>query len=268
VRSIDRDVVSLILWAEDDANPGNNSTGGGVFPFGAPSLPEIPIGYLKVNIEPPCAVAAGAKWSVEGDTNLFPTSGPVAAIAYTYSIEFSGVPGFIAPASKTVTLTDGQTNVLAARYLGDAGLQVNLEPGSAVNAGARWFIVGETKSRPSGRVIKRAPCQYEVDFVPVPGFTKPATQQVTLTNGRTNVLNLTYQPLPFALQLTWEGLSLVGPTGVTYHMQMKPDLMPDTVWSNLTTITLSNRTTLIPTVFPTNRQPLLPRRARALREAP
>ena len=96
----------MIHLATESAEFGKNFTGGGVFPFGAPNLPGLKIGYVRIQLEPSCIAEAGARWWVEGDTNLFSTSQAIAGIEYRYTIRFGGIPGYLAPSQQTVSLTD------------------------------------------------------------------------------------------------------------------------------------------------------------------
>ncbi|HXJ59557.1 MAG TPA: Ig-like domain-containing protein, partial [Verrucomicrobiae bacterium] len=251
VRSIDGEVVSLILSASDSAETGKNSNGG-VFPFGAPGLAGLKIGYLQVTLQPPCAVNAGAWWWVEGDTNRF-TNSTVAALEYSYTIRFAGVPGFAAPAQERVTLVDKRTNSVVARYqpVQGASLQVIIQPAEAIAAGARWFIVGDSNRWSSEQVLSLGPCEQLVGFASATGFETPPLETVMLTYGRTNVLVLTYPRQRPVLRLTdAEGLRLNGTRNRTYEIHSTTNLSPTSSWSNFFTITLSNDSQLIPGTAP------------------
>jgi len=178
--------------------------GGGVFPIGAPPLPGLKIGYLSTTLEPPCALSAGAGWWVEGDTNRFTNSLPVAALEYTYTIRFVNVRGFASPTQQTVRVTDKLTNTIVARYrpVEGAALQANIEPVEAITAGARWFIVGDstTNTSPSGEVRGLGPCAYLVSGTSIQGWRAPTNQPITLSYGRTNVFVLRYLRGPPAPQ--------------------------------------------------------------------
>ena len=88
--------------AEADADQGNNNTGGGLPSIIPPPIEGLPIGYLQVTMEPPCAVSAGAEWWADGYRELFVTSNPTGVFAAAYTIRFSGVPGFAAPSARPV----------------------------------------------------------------------------------------------------------------------------------------------------------------------
>jgi hypothetical protein len=74
------------------------------------------LGALQVNLTPPAAVTAGAAFQLDGGpwqpagtllTGLSPGN---------HVVGFNPVSGWVTPASQTVTLTNGQTNILGANY--------------------------------------------------------------------------------------------------------------------------------------------------------
>jgi hypothetical protein len=156
-----------------------------------------------------------------------------------------------------VTASNISTIVGTYRPIQGASLRVNLGPADAITAGARWFIVGESNTWASSEMASLAPCGHLVSLAPLPGFETPAAQPVTLTYGRTNVLTLNYRRLP-VLSLTRQGdlsltLRLSGSIGATYEVQIRPDLSPGSVWTNLLTTNLANQTELIAQTLQTNR---------------
>ena len=241
VRAIDRDVVNLIQVATESANFGKNFTGGGVFPFGAPNLPGLKLGYLQIKLEPECIAEAGARWWVEGDTNLFSTSQAVAGIESKYTVRFGGIPGYLAPSQQTVSVKDKTTNTVTAVYrpIQGSGLQVKLDLPPELSPIARWSVKGQPNQWVSGTTLSLLPCDYEVAFAPVAGYVTPEPQRVSLSYGQTNVVGVTYRPLVLLSVSSQGGLKLSGVKGATYEIQVRPDLSAKSVWSNAWTITLS-----------------------------
>jgi hypothetical protein len=107
VRSIDSHLVELFKRAEDAANDGDNSTGGGIATVNADQSNEsIDIGYLKVSTN-----IAGGGWQImEADPAVyFRESNTTVAVATTqnYTIVFEMIPGFGRPQNASVTLEAG-----------------------------------------------------------------------------------------------------------------------------------------------------------------
>ncbi len=74
-------------------------------------------GAVKVTINPPGAVTAGAQWQVDG--GVFRNSGTVAGglLAGTHPVAFKPVAGWITPASQDTSIILGLTNTIVATYL-------------------------------------------------------------------------------------------------------------------------------------------------------
>ena len=258
VRAIDRDVVNLIRIAVNSADFGKNFTGGGVLAFAVPNLPGLKVGYLKIEMDPPCALNAGAKWWVEGYSNLFSTTEAVAGFEQRYVIRFGGIPGYLAPGEATVDLSDRHTNTVRAVYrpIQPASLQVTLSPAGRVQTEGRWSLSGELDRWASGATRSLTPCDYQVVFAPVDGYATPEPRWVSLGYGQTNLMEVSYRPL-LALGVSGQGrLRVVGVKGSTYQIQMKSDLSVASVWSNAWTVTLTSDSDILDYRFPTNQRSL------------
>jgi len=74
-------------------------------------------GSITVNLSPAEAVAAGAMWSLDGGTNWNESGATVQDLSVkTYTIEFSAVDGWTAPAATNCALAAGEAAVLGAAY--------------------------------------------------------------------------------------------------------------------------------------------------------
>jgi len=101
------------------------------------------VGSLRVTIQPPEAVAAGAQWKAtrNGYDSGWRNSGetltnlPVGE----YTVTFKDIPGWTKPADQTVTITQDTTAEVTGTYVQHTGsLRVTIQPPEAVAAGAQW----------------------------------------------------------------------------------------------------------------------------------
>ncbi len=159
-------------------------------------------GSLRVNLTPPEAVAAGAKWRRVG-TLTWRNSGETEAQvpAGQCPIEFFDVSGWQSPAEQTVTLTKDTTNVFEAGYVSTAppgSLAVQLGPLEARNAGAMWRYKRSDSADWSGwkesdnTVAGLASGSYSVEFQDLADWQPPASQSVTIHSGQTTYLDKMY----------------------------------------------------------------------------
>lgn len=151
-------------------------------------------GSLRVTINPPEAVAAGAQWRRVG-TSMWRNSGTTESnIAVgQHTVEFKSVSGWSKPPDQTVTIQDGMTTETSATYTTPSGsLQVFIDPRRAIEAGAKWRVDGGPW-QDSGTTLSGLSLGYHsVSYNSVAGCTKPANQTVTITNGGMAVVTGTY----------------------------------------------------------------------------
>jgi hypothetical protein len=74
-------------------------------------------------------------------------------------------------------------------------LQVNILPGEPAIAGAHWSVDGPLPVRDSGTYTVAAVGAHTVYFTDITGWTTPASVDVTISQGQTNVINGTYLPI-------------------------------------------------------------------------
>ncbi|HXR04475.1 MAG TPA: NHL repeat-containing protein [Verrucomicrobiae bacterium] len=122
VRAIDSDVVNLITNAAASGYTGGNYAGGGVITF----IPSQAVnsnspGCLQFWLAPPAAVAAGAAWRLQGDTNdndygsATNFTWPVRS-TNAFGVQFKPVAGWNLPTDQTVTVQPGQITAYTAFY--------------------------------------------------------------------------------------------------------------------------------------------------------
>jgi hypothetical protein len=107
VRAIDSAVVNLITNAASLGDSGTNHTGGGVITF----IPNQAVsashpGYLQFILGPPAAVAAGAAWELQGDTNYSTATNWTRVLLSTNAVvvQFKPIAGWNLPANQAVSV--------------------------------------------------------------------------------------------------------------------------------------------------------------------
>ena len=156
-------------------------------------FPAIP-GTLVVTASPPALVTLAknltwnldGQWQTNGTTNLFLDAG-------LHTVTFTNLPGWLAPPSQSVTITNAvqtRISVVYTQLLG--GLQVNLQPLGPPAGTATWSIDG-SPAYASGTITNLPVLgTHTLAFNPVTGYVTPAAQTITVTNGVTNVINAVY----------------------------------------------------------------------------
>ncbi len=183
-----------------------------------PDLPPSASGTVAVNFDPP---SRGA-WRFAGET-AWRNSGVAATnlASGPRFIEFLPIAGYIPPPIENLDVVSGGNLVLDRMYFetaspGNGGLTVRLKPDElsapAVPEAARaqWRFVGETPWRDSGQPVSPLIAgNYLVECKPVAGRVTPPTGSVSITEGNSSELTLTYftanttgaatpSPLPFS----------------------------------------------------------------------
>ncbi len=149
-------------------------------------------GSIEVTIEPVAAVAAGAKWNVDGGS--YKKSGAIAADISigSHTVAFESPSGWRAPDSQTVTVSAGSNSTLSATYEQVGSLKVTLSPGSLTNAGAGWQVDGGSWQQ-SGAVLGNLLAgSHTVAFGSIAGWTTPQSVTVAIKAGVEAKLAETY----------------------------------------------------------------------------
>lgn len=143
-------------------------------------------GYLNVTISPQEVLDAGAQWRVDG--GAWQSSGATLSCIPVglHTVEFSGISGWTPPQNHSVNISEGQTTSLSGTYVLQTGsLIVSITPPAALEAGAHWRLDGGAWQN-SGAAVGGIPIgQHIIEFVDIPGWTKPGNQTVAVTNGQT-----------------------------------------------------------------------------------
>lgn len=161
-------------------------------------------GSLCVTIIPSEAIAAGARWRVDGGP--WHESGDVATglSVGLHTVSFNTVSGWAKPSNRTVTIGKDTTQNVTSLYRQQSGsLRVTIAPPEAVTAGAKWRRVGSEQWRDSGTIESGIPAgSHTVEFSDVLGWAKPANRTLTINTGRTTSITETYSKKTGSLRVT------------------------------------------------------------------
>lgn len=165
-------------WNRQWRNAGRFHGSVGIVPQGCIVIPPS----LRVILQPPEAVTAGAQWNVDG--GVFRNSGETLTdlAPGSHLIAYKAVPGYVSPTNETVVLTNGASITITRTYVPYGSLIVNLEPLAARTAGATWAVDGGA-FQPSGFTNLLAPGDHLITFSAVAGWSSPTTETVTIASG-------------------------------------------------------------------------------------
>lgn len=169
------------------------------------------LGGLQVIAQPLGPPARTATWTIDGSPAYGSGTITNLSVSGTHTLVFNAVSGYTTPASQTITVTNGFTNVINAVYLSPSAgtVQVNLGPANAVAAGALWQL-DNGPWLPAGTATNGSPGSHTLNFTNVAGWAAPASQPVTLSAGTLTTAAATYVPASAALQV-----NLTPPAAVT-----------------------------------------------------
>ncbi|MCP4345241.1 MAG: DUF1565 domain-containing protein [Desulfobacterales bacterium] len=146
-------------------------------------------GSLTVTISPS---DIGGQWSTDSGTTWYNSGATATLDAGTYTVTFSTVSGYGTPASQSVTVTAGGTESLTATYTETSAtgtLTVTISPSGI---GGQWSTDSGTTWYDSGAAATLDAGTYTVTFSTVSGYDSPSGQSVTITDGGSETLTVTY----------------------------------------------------------------------------
>ncbi len=150
-------------------------------------------GSLSATLTPPGAVAAGARWQVDGGAWQASGATVSALNVGSHTVTFNTVAGYTSPASHVVTVNANATTSITGTYVIQTGsVSVALQPAGAVAAGARWQVDGGAWQSSGATVSGLAVGAHTVDFNAVAGYTAPASQSVAISANTTTSVTGTY----------------------------------------------------------------------------
>ena len=136
-------------------------------------------GSLTVNLVPSGAVAANARWNVDGGS--WQTSGSTVSglsVLSSHLISYSSITGWTTPANQTVVVNSGQTTTTIGTYVELGTLSITTIP---VNGDIYVDGIYKGIGTWSGYVV---PGSHNVTFGSVSGYTSPSSQTVTVIAGQ------------------------------------------------------------------------------------
>ena len=84
-------------------------------------------------------------------------------------------------------------------------IKVNVNPPEAVTGGARWQVAGYTNIFNPNDLVAAMIGSYQLVFTAVAGYSTPAARWVTVAEGQTNTVSVTYMALPRTLRVERPG---------------------------------------------------------------
>jgi subtilase family serine protease len=141
-----------------------------------PAVTLLPIGNLKVIIGPAGAIAAGAKWQVDGGN--FMASGTTFSniSAGNHTVSFSALSEWIAPAAQTINVISNTTTTASGTYVVAGSLKVTITPALAVKDGAQWSVDGGALQNGGATVNDITVGDHVLGFSAVSGWSAPSAK--------------------------------------------------------------------------------------------
>lgn len=182
------------------------SLGDGIATLSAAASSETPGGStLVINIFPPPAIAAGARWRFATDAS-WRDSGTY----YTnlpngrYQIEFKPLSGWIAPTNRPFDLTSRGEIGMTFGYQSESTppltnlFIVQVFPAQVIGAGAQWKFAGDTSWHDIGPCYTNATVGTNfVEFKPVSGWLTPDLVPIVMyADTYLITVSMTYRPAP------------------------------------------------------------------------
>ena len=160
-------------------------------------------GSLKVSITPAGAINAGAKWGVDSG-NLQSSGATVTEVPVgDHTVMFSTISGWTTPSNQTVSVLNNSRTTASGTYVVQTGaLEVTINPGSAINGGAKWQVDGGKWQNSGATVANLSLGKHTVSFNTISGWVTPAKQTNIVSANFTNMAGGTYVPQTGALEVT------------------------------------------------------------------
>ncbi|NLH18021.1 MAG: hypothetical protein GX455_15705, partial [Phycisphaerae bacterium] len=151
-------------------------------------------GSLQATLTPAGAVAAGAKWCVDGgewkDSGATITAIPIGS----HTVSFSDAAGYTTPAEQTVTILQNQTLSISADYVLKVGaVQTTILPQAAIDAGAQWRLDGGAWQNHDATVTDVPAGSHTIEFSAIDGWITPASQAIEVVLGQMLGVTGTYE---------------------------------------------------------------------------
>ncbi|MFO7974523.1 MAG: hypothetical protein R6V12_07810, partial [Candidatus Hydrogenedentota bacterium] len=144
---------------------------------------------------------------LDGDSGWLPSGATESGIdPGTYTVEFKEVDGWIAPTAKKIDIVAGDTTILTGGYKEEVAstgsLEVIIEPGEAVNAGAQWRVDHREWEESGVTILGLSVGSYRVSFRTISGWTEPDALDITIEADETKEVLVEYTRKTSSLQVT------------------------------------------------------------------
>lgn len=151
-----------------------------------------PVGSLLVTLTPEAAVAAGARWKLDGGS--WRKSGVTLKNISegVHTVTFRPRSGWPTPAAQTVNIVHGVTTSIVGNYSQGGKLSVVLEPSPVVDEGAFWSVDGGAWNESGATLDSVTPGSHTLSFAAVDGWTQPVDTTITVTEGQTSTTSQVY----------------------------------------------------------------------------
>ena len=152
-------------------------------------------GSLQVTLRPAAAVTAGAQWNVDGGAWQNSAATVTGLSVGSHTVNYKAVTGYTAPASESVSITNGVTTAISRSYTAYTSRRRPSGytcPAAAVTAGAQWNVDGGAWQNSAATVTGLSVGSHTVNYKAVTGYTAPASESVSITNGVTTAISRSY----------------------------------------------------------------------------
>ncbi|MFH0880884.1 MAG: LamG-like jellyroll fold domain-containing protein, partial [Lentisphaerota bacterium] len=158
---------------------------------------------LQVYILPDAVGTNGAQWRVLGLGSWHDSGYTISddLLEDTYTITFSTLSGWTAPADIDVMLSNNVKTVVVGVYQQNGSLRVDIIPPAVTNL-ARWRIDGGNWQLSGVVMADMLPGFHFLEFSDVNGWNTPAPANVNILPGQLTTFLASYTPRPTALQIT------------------------------------------------------------------
>ena len=154
-------------------------------------------GSLSVTISPAGALSAGAEWQVDGGAWQSSWDAVSGLGVGQHTVQFKAIPGWTTPASRPVTITNGQTTPATGTYIQQIGtISVTITPLEAIDAGAQWKVDNGEWQTIGATTLSLPVGSYTVYFKDIEGWTTPQTYPVSITADQTSTAARAYTIQP------------------------------------------------------------------------
>ncbi len=154
-------------------------------------------GSLTVTLAPAAAIAAGATWDIDGSGNYSSGQTVSGLSAGTHTISYDAATGYASPASVSVEVLANQTVSRTGTYTAvspaTGSVTATIEPAAARTAGAQWQLDGGTAQNSGAQLDSIDLGSHTVSGTSVSGWSTPASESVSVTDGGLATVTLTYE---------------------------------------------------------------------------